>query len=322
MNHFLRLALAGIVLAAAFLLGGCGDSQQGAAGSDKKPYKIGVLRIDDSLPLYVADEEKLFEKHGVNVQIVEFSSAADQQKAMEAGEIDGMMTDMIVTSLLKKAGTDVQVVALAFGAVPQEGRFLVVSSPNSSITSPEQLTQAKVAISENTMMDFLVNQYETELNIPHDAVQTVQMPNLALRAEAVLAGNDINAAILPDPLAAYAVQQGAHVLIDDTKLSKNYSQSVVIVTKKLLDKHDDAVHFLDAYDEAIGHLDSEPAKYRDMAMKKANIPAAVADAYQTPSYTAKALPTQEEVQRVMDWMVAKGLLKQAYSYDDMVAHVR
>ena len=35
------------------------------------------------------------------------------------------------------------------------------------------------------------------------------MPNLALRTEAVLAGKDIQAAILPDPLAAYAVQQGA-----------------------------------------------------------------------------------------------------------------
>ncbi|MGN0947833.1 ABC transporter substrate-binding protein [Megasphaera sp.] len=320
MNKFLRFFLAALLACSALVLTACqGESQN----SQKKTYKIGVLRIDDSLPLYTAEEEKLFEKNGVDVQVVEFSSAADQQKAMEAGELDGMMTDMIVTALLKKSGTDLRVVAMALGAVPQEGRFLVVSSPNSNITTPQQLASASVAISENTMMDYLMNQYEAELGIPKEAVHTVQMPNLALRTDAVLSGKDIQAAILPDPLAAYAVQQGAHVVIDDTKLQKNYSQSVVVLTEDMISKHhDDAVHFLAAYNEAIQKLDSQPDAYRDLAMKKANIPAAVAASYRTPSYTAGALPTEEEVSRIMNWMVSKGLLPKAYSYEEMVAHVQ
>lgn len=321
MNRVLRFVLAAVLACSALMLTACQGSPSGS--NDKKTYKIGVLRIDDSLPLYTAETEKLFAKHGVDVQVIEFSSAADQQKAMEAGELDGMMTDMIVTALLKKAGTDVRVVAMALGAVPQEGRFLVVSSPNSSITTPQQLAGASVAISENTMMDYLMNQYEQELGIPAAEVHTVQMPNLALRTEAVLAGKDIQAAILPDPLAAYAVQQGAHVVIDDTKLQKNYSQSVVVLTQDMIEKHhDDAAHFLDAYNEAIEKLDSQPDAYRDMAMKKANIPAAVAGSYRTPSYTAHALPTEEEVSRIMNWMVEKGLLPKAYSYDETVAHVQ
>ena len=189
--------------------------------------------------------------------------------------------------------------------------------------TPQQLAGASVAISENTMMDYLMSQYEQELGIPAAEVHTVQMPNLALRTEAVLAGKDIQAAILPDPLAAYAVQQGAHVVIDDTKLQKNYSQSVVVLTQDMIEKHhDDAAYFLDAYNEAIEKLDSQPDAYRDMAMKKANIPAAVAGSYRTPSYTAHALPTEEEVSRIMNWMVEKGLLPKAYSYDEMGAHVQ
>ena len=155
------------------------------------------------------------------------------------------------------------------------------------------------------MMDYLMNQYEQGTGDPAAEVHTVQMPNLALRTEAVLAGKDIQAAILPDPLAAYAVQQGAHVVIDDTKLQKNYSQSVVVLTQDMIEKHhDDAAHF-DATNEAIEKLDSQPDAYRDMAMKKANIPAAVAGSYRTPSYTAHALPTEEEVSRIMNWMVEK-----------------
>lgn len=116
MNRVLRFVLAAVLACSALMLTACQGSPSGS--NDKKTYKIGVLRIDDSLPLYTAETEKLFAKHGVDVQVIEFSSAADQQKAMEAGELDGMMTDMIVTALLKKAGTDVRVVAMALGAVP------------------------------------------------------------------------------------------------------------------------------------------------------------------------------------------------------------
>lgn len=90
-----------LVCSLLFLLSGCGNTQ--TAADTPKPYKIGVLRIDDSLPLYLAEKEQLFKKAGVPVKIIEFNSAIDQRKAMEAGELDGMMTDMIVTGLLKKA---------------------------------------------------------------------------------------------------------------------------------------------------------------------------------------------------------------------------
>ena len=61
-----------------------------------------MLRIDDSLPLYVAEKDQLFQKYGANVELIEFGSASDQSKAMEAGELDGMMTDMIVQNLIKR----------------------------------------------------------------------------------------------------------------------------------------------------------------------------------------------------------------------------
>ena len=89
MNRVLRFVLAAVLACSALMLTACQGSPSGS--NDKKTYKIGVLRIDDSLPLYTAETEKLFAKHGVDVQVIEFSSAADQQKAMEAGELDGMM---------------------------------------------------------------------------------------------------------------------------------------------------------------------------------------------------------------------------------------
>ena len=39
------------------------------------PVRIGVLQIADSFPLYVAVSEGLFEKHGLDVEIIEFVEA-------------------------------------------------------------------------------------------------------------------------------------------------------------------------------------------------------------------------------------------------------
>ena len=86
MNRVLRFVLAALLACSALVLSACQNSPSGS--NDKKTYKIGVLRIDDSLPLYTAESEKLFAKHGVDVQVIEFSSAADQQKAMEAVPLD------------------------------------------------------------------------------------------------------------------------------------------------------------------------------------------------------------------------------------------
>ena len=202
---------------------GCGNDKT----AQEKNVKIGLLRIDDSIPFYVAQEEGLFEKHQVNVELLSFSSSSDQSVAMEAGELDMAMNDMIVQSLMKKNGTDTKIVQLSFGATPEEGRFVVVANPNSQIKTPKDLEGKKVAISTNTMMDYLFEQFEQIYGLDGTKIEKINMPNLMLRVEALLAGNDIDAAILPDPLASYAIHSGATIVIDDSLLTENLSQSVI-----------------------------------------------------------------------------------------------
>ena len=73
------------------ILSGCGANNN---ASDAVPQnesiatvKVGVLRTADSLPIYVGDEMGLFKEKGADVELVEFSSASDQSKAMEGGAI-------------------------------------------------------------------------------------------------------------------------------------------------------------------------------------------------------------------------------------------
>ena len=310
-------------LMGAMRLTGCGGSdttnENANAEQNVEPITVGLMRIDDSFPFYVAEKEGLFEKHGVTVELQNFSSARDLSTALQGGELDALMTDPVVTALSLKGGTDVRIVAMALGAVPEEGRFLVISAPESGITSPEQLEGRNIAISNNTMMDYLVEQYENTLGLDKTAITTVNMPDLMLRTTTLLEGTEIDAAILPDPLAAYAVAEGANVVIDDTKLDENFSQSVVTVTADAIQNNRAAVDaMLDAYNEAIELINANPDEYRTFALECANVPEALAETYPTPSFTAESIPDEAAIAQVNSWMVERGLLDKAYTYTEMV----
>lgn len=313
-----------VVLLGAMLLAGCGNgaaqAEEQQAASEGDALQVGLLRIDDSFPFYVAQKEGLFEKYNVNVELKDFSSGRDQATALQGGELDVLMTDPVVTALSIKGGSDIRIVAMALGAEPEEGRFLIVSAPDSGITTPEQLEGKKLAISNNTMMDYLVEQYETVLNLNKTAITTVNMPDLMLRTTTLLEGKDIDAAILPDPLAAYAVAEGANVVIDDTQLGENLSQSVVAVTVEAIEnKQEQVAAMLDAYNEAIELINSNPEQYQSFALECANVPATLADTYPTPTFTAHAIPSESDIARVNDWLVERGLLEgDGYLYEQMV----
>ncbi|MBR2008687.1 MAG: ABC transporter substrate-binding protein [Peptococcaceae bacterium] len=307
---------------AASLLGmmmftGCGSGEAKDNNANTEPLTVGLMRIDDSFPFYVAEREGLFEKHNVAVELQNFSNARDLSTALQGGELDALMTDTVVTGLSIKGGADVRIVAMALGAVPEEGRFLVISAPDSGITAPEQLAGKNVAISNNTMMDYLIDQFEAELGLEN--MTTVNMPDLMLRTTTLLEGKDIDAAILPDPLAAFAVAEGANIVIDDTKLGENLSQSVVVVTKENIDDNRAQVEaMLAAYNEAIALINENPDKYRTFALECANVPEALAETYPTPTFTVNCVPTEAQIARVNDWLVEKELLAEPYDYEQMV----
>ncbi|MBE6032316.1 MAG: metal ABC transporter substrate-binding protein [Clostridiales bacterium] len=311
--------LVAVLLVICLMFTACGGSGE-PAGEGGETVKIGLLSIDDSLPFFVAQEKGFFEEAGVSVELVPFGSAKDKEMALEAGALDGDMTDLIVTALLKKT-TDVKVVSYALGANASEGRFVLLTAPNSGIETMEDLKGVPVAIGNNTIIHYICDRLQTMNGFTAEEKLTQNIPDLGLRLEALMAGKDVQAAILPDPLAALAEMQGAKTLVDDTLLDENLSQSVVIFTQEAIDKKGEEIQkVMDAYFRAMTYLnenqDTEEVKAWHMEFCK--IPEVLQDTYSTSTYTPNALPDEEMIRSVVDWMVEEGLLEEAYAYEDLV----
>ena len=325
------VALCGVM---AVSLAACGSNEAPVDSAAKEPasvdsatveqpsdetIRVGVLSIADSLPIFAAEQEGMFEAAGLNVEVYPFKSSVDQSKAVEAGELDIVMNDMIVQSLMKKADTDTKVINMAFGADPTEGRFVVVAAPNSGIEKPEDLIGKRVAISTNTMMEYLMAQYEDYFDLDASGIELVNMPDLMLRVETLLQGKDIDAAILPDPLATFAISKGGVAVVDDTTLDENYSQSVYLATNEFMSKNKSELKtFVKVLQDSMTDINEHPDKYRALLMEKARVPEELQETYPIPTFSPGTVPSEQEVTRLEAWMVEKKMLDKVYSYADLV----
>ncbi|MBR4357776.1 MAG: ABC transporter substrate-binding protein [Butyrivibrio sp.] len=304
------------------ILSGCGAKNNTAyvapQNESTATVKVGVLRTADSLPIYVGNEMGLFKEAGADVELVEFSSASDQSKAMEGGAIDAMMTDMVVQNLITKGGTELRTVTTALGENTDEGKFLIVSSPNSNIKDIADVEGKSLAISEGTMMEFLVDSYWKELDLDISKEEKVNTPSLALRFE-MLCADEVDMAILPDPMGDLALASGCNEVINDTRLQNNYSVTVIAFTKSFIDANNETVKkFMNGYNAAVDRINEHNEEDKEFIYSVANVPEPLQEKWEIPHYPKNCVPDKEEVERTVNWMVEKKLLDKAPTYEEIV----
>lgn len=290
------------------------------AAPEKQVIRLGLLRIEDNLPFFVAEHDGILKAEDIDVELIVFNSARERDIALEAGEIQGELADLLAAALLKKGGTPVKAVSLALGATPQEGRFAILAAPGSAISSPQELSTTPIAVSRHTIIHYLADEMLKEAGLSLTGIKLQNIPDLQIRLDVLLAGKDVKAALLPDPLATLAEMSGARVIIDDTRLESNLSQTVLIFREETLFQQPQAVEkVLQVYSEGASNLNNNPEKYKDLVIDKARIPRPLENTYRIPAYSPLQLPTREMVDRVMKWMTEKGLLDEPFTYEEMIA---
>jgi len=309
-----------VVLILSLVFSGCAKERASEVNTPEKtkPLSIGVMFVEDNLPLFLAEAEDRFKKEGLDVKLIPFPSASERDAALQAGQIDGEAADIIAACLLKKGGTDVRISSITLGATPQEGRFVLLGSPDSVLKTPQALKNVEIAISENTIIEYITDTLLTKEGLKEEEIRKLNIPKLPIRLQ-MLINNQVKAAVLPDPLASLAQKQGAKVIIDDTRSADNVSQVVLLFRKDSIEtKKQEIKKLIEIYGQAGNDLNMFPDKYKDLVFEKAKIPALIKDSYKSPTFSKPQAPYETEVRNVVNWMVKKKLLDKAYSYGELV----
>jgi NitT/TauT family transport system substrate-binding protein len=301
-----------------FLLTGCGQVKETTSKAGPEKLKLGILPLEDAMPVLVAEKNGYFIQENIDVELVRFQSAVEQESAIQSGQLDGLVNDLIVATLLKESGQNIKVTSIALGSTPEEGKFAVVASPNSGITTLEDLIGKKVGIANNTIIEYVLDGLLEDSGIDPSLVNKVSVPKITLRME-MLFNNQIDAIVVP--LLTFAGFEGAKIVAKDTK--RNLSQSVVIFNQKTLDEKRGAVEaFYRAYAKSVDDLNNHPSDYKQLMIANVNIPEQIAKDYQIQHYPEPQLPAEDDITNVLKWMTKKSLLKTDLKYQDLVEEIQ
>jgi NitT/TauT family transport system substrate-binding protein len=281
--------------------------------------EIAVLPVLNTLPLFVAQAEGLYESEGVYVELIPFESARDQSIALQTGQIDGANTDLMVLTLLVNGGTELK--AVRHDAFTEDYPFFaIVAGAESGIEDVDGLQaaleagEAQIAISNNTIIEYLTTAMLRDMGIEPEANYYIEIAAIPVRLEQLAQGT-VKTATLPEPLTALATNiQGGTIIIDDTVI--DFTPTVLAFTQVTLDEKPEAVAaFLRAYEQAVELINENPDDFRYTEIR---VPDPVRETYTVPEFITARVPEEEEIQLVLDWMLERGMIDEEIAYERLV----
>lgn len=300
-----------VLLSLIFLLSACASPVEPAT------LKIAVLPIIDTLPMYVAQQEGLFAKHGVNVEFVPVASAPERDQILAAGQADGTINETLAVMLFNKETVQMQVVRYALRPTEGHGHFFIIASGQSGITDVNGLKGVEIGVSQGTVIEYVTDRILQAEGFSADEIKTIAVPKIPDRM-ALLASGELKAGVMPDPLASLVVGQGGVIVADDSKYPE-YGFSVISFRKAVIDENSKAVKgFLAAIEEATQLVNADPAKYKNLLSEQNLVPSPLLDKYQPPVFPSAGVPTEAEWTDALNWLKEKGMLDADVSYVDSV----
>lgn len=280
--------------------------------------KIGTMPAADSILLYAAKEEQIFQKYGLDAEIVPFQSAIELGAAMRSGAVDGYFTCLINAAIQHLGGTPQTIVATTSYARPNQRHFGLVISPKKEISSLADLQDKTVAVGKDTIVDFLLTQFLRSRNLDDAYIRRQDIRSIGTRLQLLMAGQ-IDAALLPEPLVSTLEAKGAKVLLDDTNL--RMPLAVITFSENVLNK-DIYEKFRSVLAESADLINADPDKYKKLMVKSRLLSADTADKYaminfdrqNTPCY----LPSAEELDLYFSWMLERKIISRKPDPNEML----
>ncbi len=190
----------------------------------------------DQLPGWVAKESGIFQKNGLDVQLIFFTGGSTAILALVSGDvpITQVSGPGLVSSAL--AGSDAVYVAAGVTSL----NYVLMSRPN--IKSPEQLKGGTIAISRfGSATDSIARFALRRIGLtPGKDVTIVQVGSGPARLDATLTGR-VSAAVINPPSSFIAEKRGLNILADVAKMGLVFQHTGAATTRKYIREHPDVI---------------------------------------------------------------------------------
>lgn len=228
-----RLKTIVVVFVSILLSSAWGD----AAFAQLTKINVGYSAISgDQLPAWVAKEAGIFQKNGLDAQLIFFTGGTTAVMALVSADtpMSQVAGAAVVNSVL--AGSDA---VLIVGGITSLNYYLMAQP---QIKTPEQLRGGSVAISRfGSASDFIARFALSKIGLtPGKDVTLVQIGSTGARMDATMAGR-VQATVINPPASFIGQKRGMTVLADLPKLGLVYQHTSAATTRKYIRENPDIV---------------------------------------------------------------------------------
>ena len=260
------------------------------------PTTVGSMAV-----LWVAKEARLFEKHGLEVELIYVSGSSKVVQAMLAKEIP--IAEIAIPAVIQANMAGADLVMLA-GPNHKPGQKLMVKP---EIKKAENLKGKKIGItrfgtSDDFLLRFVLGQWGLQ---PDRDVALIQMGG-SQETLAGLASRAVDGGMLSSPLHLQAAKFGYSLLADLSTIGVDY-QGAGVVTTRTYERENSAVirRYLRAYVEGLHRLKTDKNFAVKVLAKYSRITDAEALEETYQHYAVKVMPrvpypTMKGIQMVLD----------------------
>jgi NitT/TauT family transport system substrate-binding protein len=285
-----------------------------AGGTEKPVIRIGMMSSSDVIPFVLINENGLADKYNFKLDLEVFTSSKDRDAALQAGELDGVLTDYIGVCMYQNAGFDVKITGIT------DGDYILVAGKNTGIKNISQIKGKSIAISEKTLIEYTLEDILANNKMSGSDVLKEVVPRIPDRLE-LLRNNKIDLGLLPEPFATLALNDGAVSLGSANQFG--LYPAVSAFSKTALDSKTKAIHNLYlAYNEAVDYMNhTDIRKYETTVIKAVGYPEEMVGKITVKPFRVSKLPPKKDVDDAIQWASKKGLCKPTLQYDQLVYDV-
>jgi NitT/TauT family transport system substrate-binding protein len=298
-----------------FVLAALGLGAALSAGAAGAVLRIGLMPALNSAPIVVAEQAGFYAREGVAVEIELFTSQLNRETALQAGRIDGTVSDLINAIQAWARGFPLRVTSAS------QGIFSLLAAPRAGPATLDEWKTAGRRVStgllENSTVYYVAERALERAGIDPRTIELVPVAQVPARSELLLAGR-VEAAVLPEPLATLAVLRGARRLSDSS--ADDAASGVLLFRQQVLNERAAEIRsFYRAYDRAVEELNARPSAWRAAVAEACQFPRESVPVLTFPRFRPAYLPAEADVEDVAAWMIGKGLISAAPAWADVIA---
>jgi NitT/TauT family transport system substrate-binding protein len=271
------------------------------SGNAATTIRIGVIPINDTLPLYAAVDQGLMTAEGIDAQLIPLPSGTRVLEAMAGGSVDMGLSATLSILQAAEQGLDLVIVQpAAFARADSKPVNGVMVLKESGIRSAADLRRKVIGVNALKNIGYLmVVEYLRRGGVSPDQVTWQELP--VPQMPAALETRRVDAVNAVEPFVTVLRESGKSVLLSAGEdILPNTSISAIATLRSWRERNRSALDaFGRAYEKAIDFVNRNPAAAREILIRYTKAPADLAQRMNIQVFRRGIAPADIALQQEM-----------------------